>query len=219
MFRDRKEAGKKLAQALGSYRGTDAVILALPRGGVVLGHEVANALSLPLDIIAVRKIGHPFSPEYALGAVDETGATILSESEAKVVDQSWLKEETTRQREEAVRRSAVYRAGRIPTTIVGKTAIIVDDGIATGLTMQLAVRSAKLQNAAKIVVAVPVAPPESSQLLKDEGADDTVVLESPERFAGAVGAHYAVFDQVEDDEIIQLLGDESHLRKTGSAEH
>lgn len=214
MFRDRRDAGKKLAQMLQAYRGANAVVLALPRGGVVLGYEVARALSLPLDIIAVRKIGHPVSPEYAIGAVDENGATILNESEASAVDRSWLKEETARQQEEAVRRSTVYRAGRPPIALAGKAAIIVDDGIATGLSMQLAVHRAVLQNAAKIIVAVPVAPPECLRMLKEEGADDIVVLESPERFAGAVGAHYAVFDQVEDDEVVRLLKNASGLRKT-----
>jgi len=205
MFTDRKDAGKKLANALASYRDGDAVVLALPRGGVVLGYEVARALSLPLDIIAVRKIGHPLSPEYALGAVDEGGTTILNETEEKTVDQAWLREETARQKKEAQRRSTEYRAGRTPITIAGKTAIIVDDGIATGLTMRLAVRSAKSQNAQRIVVAAPVAAAESLPHIRAEGADELFILEPPETFAGAVGAHYIAFDQVEDDEVTRLL--------------
>ena len=205
MFTDRKEAGKKLAEKLVAYRGTDTVVLALPRGGVVTGHEVAKALTLPLDIIAVRKIGHPSSPEYAIGAVDEHGTRILNETEAAAVDQKWLAEETGRQKEEAKRRSTAYRESRAPEILAGKAAIIVDDGIATGLTMRLAVRAVKAQNPQKIIVAVPVAPAESLQTLKQEGADDTVVLEPPEEFLGAVGAHYVRFEQVEDAEVIRLL--------------
>ncbi|OGG80615.1 hypothetical protein A3A39_03945 [Candidatus Kaiserbacteria bacterium RIFCSPLOWO2_01_FULL_54_13] len=205
MFADRKAAGKKLAEKLESYRGKHAIVLALPRGGVVLGYEVAKALSLPLDIVAVRKIGHPSSPEYAIGVVDESGKTILNEVETAAVDKRWLAEETKRERAEAKRRSSVYRAGRKPIDIRETTAIIVDDGIATGLTMQLAVRSAKAQGAKKIIVAVPVAPPESVRELREEGADEVVVLEAPEEFLGAVGAHYLRFYQVEDDEVIRLL--------------
>ncbi|HEY4527187.1 MAG TPA: phosphoribosyltransferase family protein [Candidatus Paceibacterota bacterium] len=219
MFKDRRDAGRKLAQTLQAYRGTGAVVLALPRGGVALGYEVAHALSLPLDIIAVRKIGHPASPEHAIGAVDENGVTILNESETNIVSKSWLKEETARQQKEAHRRSTAYRAGKTPAAIAGKTAIIVDDGIATGFTMRLAVRSVKLQKAAKIIVAVPVAPPESLQILRKEGADEIFVLEPPEEFAGAVGAHYIAFDQVEDDEVVRLLENASRLRKTNSPGH
>ncbi|HEY4521490.1 MAG TPA: phosphoribosyltransferase family protein [Candidatus Paceibacterota bacterium] len=121
------------------------------------------------------------------------------------MDQAWLKEETARQKKEAQRRSTVYRAGRTPITIAGETAIIVDDGIATGLTMRLAVRSAKSQNAKRIVVAAPVAAAESLPHIRAEGADELFILEPPETFAGAVGAHYIAFDQVEDDEVTRLL--------------
>lgn len=205
MFKDRTDAGSRLADKLIAYRGKNAVVLALPRGGVVTGEKIARALSLPLDIIAVRKIGHPGNPEYAIGAVDENGVTILNEGETAAVEKRWLVGETGRQLQEAKRRSALYRGGRKPATLSGGIAIIVDDGIATGLTMRLAVRSAKAQKPAKIVVAVPVAPPESVSDLKEEGADDVIVLEPPEEFMGAVGAHYLQFDQVEDDEVIRLL--------------
>ena len=205
MFNDRRDAGKQLAEKLAALRGQNAVVLALPRGGVVTGYEIACALSLPLDIISVRKIGHPNSPEYAIGAVDENGVTIFNETQAATIDQKWLTGETERQRQEAKRRSATYRPGKRPLSIAGKTAIIVDDGIATGLTMRLAVRSAKAQKAAKIVIAVPVAPPESVDTLKKEGADEIIVLEPPEGFLGAVGAHYMRFEQVEDDEVIRLM--------------
>src|SRR3989338_8478078 len=204
MFTDRHEAGRKLAEKLESYRGKNAVVLALPRGGVVPGYEVAKALSLPLDIIAARKIGHPISPEYAIGAVDENGTTILNEAETKALDQAWLAAEIDVQKKEAQRRSAIYRAGRAPVRLAGKTAIIVDDGIATGLTMQAAVRYAKAEKAS-VIVAVPVAPAESLQTLKQEGAGEVIVLEPPEEFAGSVGAHYVLFEQVGDEEVVRLL--------------
>jgi len=205
MFADRKDAGEQLARKLAQYRGEDAVVLALPRGGVVPGREIAKALGLPLDIIVVRKVGHPGNPEYALCAVDEKGMLLCNEDEAAAVDKAWLAEETERQKCEAMRRVALYRGGRAAVKIAGKTAVIVDDGIATGLSIRLAVRAVKQARPKKIVVAVPVAPPESVRELMKEGADEVLVLVSPEEFLGAVGAHYARFDQVEDDEVIRLL--------------
>ena len=207
MFADRKEAGRRLAEKLVPYRGKDALVLTLPRGGVVTGYEVAQELKLPLDIIAVRKVGHPDNPEYAIGTVDEKGAKILNETEIVAIDPLWLAQEVRRQKAEAGRRSLVYREGREPPPIKGKTIIIVDDGIATGLTMRLAVRSVKSQKPARIIVAVPVAPSDSVRALKEEGADEVVVLEPPEQFLGAVGAHYVRFDQVGDSEVIKLLRD------------
>lgn len=214
MFMDRQEAGRALAKKLAPYRGTDAIVLALPRGGVVTGEGIAKALALPLDIVAVRKIGHPVSAEYAIGAVDENGTTILNEAETKSIDQSWLKSEIELEKKEAERRSITYRDGRQPLPLMGKTAIIVDDGIATGLTMRLAVRSAKKQDAAKVIVAVPVAPAESLRALQMEGADEIIVIEPPEEFAGAVGAHYVRFDQVEDAEVVKLLRTAYEARRT-----
>ena len=204
MFEDRADAGRKLAEALREYAGKEAVVLALPRGGVVTGYEVGKALGLPLDIVSIRKIGYPGNPEYAIGAVDEKGTVILSEEVTASIDQAWLRAEIERQKSEAKRRSLVYRGERKPTDIAGKIAIIVDDGIATGLTMRLAVRVVKAQKPQAIIVAVPVAPPESIRMLKDEGAN-VVVLEPPENFLGAVGAHYMRFEQVEDAEVIKLL--------------
>lgn len=204
MFTDRHEAGIRLARALENVRGEDVVVLALPRGGVVLGYEVARALGAPLDIIVPRKIGHPSSPEYAIGAVDEKGTRILNESEAKMVDQKWLEEETARQKTEAKRRVKAYRGKRKALSLKGKTVILVDDGIATGLTMQLAVRRAAAEAAARIIVAVPVAPQDSLDMLACEGAE-IVVLEPPETFLSSVGAHYQHFEQVEDEEVIGFL--------------
>lgn len=204
MFADRRTAGKILARQLEALAGKDAVVLALPRGGVVLGYEVAQHLGAPLDIIAPRKIGHPLHPEYAVGAVDEKGTQILNEAEAAVLDRKWLAEESKRQQEEAQRRVNAYRGARSPLSLKGKTVILVDDGIATGLTMQLAVRRAAAEGAEHIIVAVPVAPQEPLEMLGKEGAE-VIVLEPTESFLSAVGAHYERFEQVSDEEVVQLL--------------
>ena len=203
MFADREDAGKQLAEKLARYKSEDAVVLALPRGGVAVGYEIAQALKLPFDIVVVRKIGPPGNPEYAVCAVDEKGTRLCNEGEARKVDEKWLAEETERQRQEAVRRIKKYRGNRAPAALQGKTVIIVDDGIATGLTMRLAVAVAKAQHPKKVVVAVPVAPLDAMRELRKEA--EVVVLEPPEEFMGAVGAHYKNFPQVEDEEVIRLL--------------
>lgn len=204
MFEDRTDAGNQLAQKLEIFRGEDAVIIALPRGGVVVGSAVALKLSLPLDIIVTRKMGHQNNPECALCAVDEKGTLLCDEVEAQAVDKKWLHEETERQRKEARRRTLVYRRGRKPIELAGRTAIITDDGVATGLTMRLAIAVARTQRPKRIIVAVPVAPADVVQKMKQE-ADEVIILKPPEEFLGAVGAHYEHFDQVEDDEVVRLL--------------
>lgn len=213
MFKDRQDAGRQLAEKLSQYRGTDAIVLALPRGGVVTGHEIARALKLPLDIVVTRKIGHPGNPEYALCAVDETGAVICNETEVKTVDQGWLKKETERQRAEAQWRSATYREDRAPLNLAGRVIIMVDDGIATGLTMQLAIAVVKAQKPEKIVVATPVAPSDAVESIRRQ-VDECLVLEPPEEFMGAVGAHYETFEQVEDEEVVTLLQSAYEARST-----
>lgn len=205
MFRDRHDAGRRLAQNLERYAEKDAVVLALPRGGVVLGREVADALKLPLDIVVARKIGHPNNPEYAIAAVDEKGMLLCDEAERRTIDPQWLEGERERQRQEAHRRVVRYRGEKQPPQVKGKIAIIVDDGIATGLTMRLAIKAIRAHMPAKIVVAVPVAPSDSIARIRRE-ADELVVLEPPEEFLGAVGAHYEEFDQVADEEVVRLLG-------------
>lgn len=203
MFRDRNDAGEQLARVLKKYGEEDAVVIALPRGGVVVGERIARALGLPLDICAVRKIGHPNNQEYALCAVDEHG-TMLCDEAATPVDPAWISSERQKQAEEAKRRASLYRGGRMARSLKNKIAIIVDDGIATGLTMRLAVQVVKEQKPLRIVAAVPVAPEDSVRSLKKE-ADEIIVLESPAEFLGAVGAHYERFEQVGDAEVIRLL--------------
>ena len=205
MPRDRHDAGQRLATKLKKYKNTNAVVLALPRGGVVVGYEIARALSLPLDIIATRKIGHPSNPEYAIGAVDANGTAVFNEAEIVQIDKRWLEKEIQEQKNEAGRRTKAYRKGKKQLKLGEKTIVIVDDGIATGFTMRLAVKAAKKEKPEKIIVAVPVAPPESVEEIKNEGADEVILLEPPEEFRGAVGAHYQEFEQVEDEEVIRLL--------------
>lgn len=204
MFEDRREAGRLLAKQLTYLKGQDAVVLALPRGGVVLGYEIAKHLALPLDIVVTRKIGHPGNPEYAVCAIDERGMLLCNEDERKALDARWFKGEAERQRKEAERRALVYREGRETLSVEGKTAVLVDDGIATGLTMRLAILGVRAQKPAKIIVAVPVAPSDVVRTLKRE-ADEFIVLLPPEDFAGAVGAHFRYFEQVKDEEVIKLL--------------
>jgi len=204
MLKNRSDAGKKLAVKLQQYKNSNAMVLALPRGGVVVGHEVARLLGLPLDIVVVRKVGHPQNPEYAICATDEKGIFLCNEAETKLVNQDWLNEEIERQRKEAERRIRVYRGEKEPFQIKNKVAIIIDDGIATGLTMRLAIKAVREQKPNRIIVAVPVAPPGIVHELKRE-VDEIIMLEPPEDFMGAVGAHYQEFEQVEDDTVVRLL--------------
>lgn len=203
MFHNRTDAARRLAERLKTHAGAEAVILGLPRGGVVLGAEVARLLSLPFDIIVTRKVGAPDNPEYALCAVDEKGDTLCDDAAADF-ERDWLVTEMAREREEAARRLALYRGTRRAIPLRGKTAVIVDDGIATGLTMRLAVIKARKEGAARIIAAVPIAPPEAVALLQKE-ADEVVVLEHPRMFRGAVSAHYAHFPEVRDAEVLKLM--------------
>src|SRR3970040_1184740 len=158
-FRDRADAGEQLAQALKKYQRQDGVVYALPRGGVVLGAIVARALRMPLDLLIPRKIGHPLQPEYAICAVVESGEMECNQREVARVDPQWFRQEGGSERNEARRRRELYLGGREPAPVEGKTAIIVDDGIATGLTMEVSIRDARQRRPAQLVVAVPVAPP------------------------------------------------------------
>lgn len=202
-FVDRVEAGQRVAEQL---KGCDAtLVVALPRGGVVVGYEIATALSLPLEVICPRKIGAPHNPEYAIGAITESGEMSVDPSLVEALGYS--KEEINRiiadERAEAQRRAALYRSGRLPHPIRGERVILVDDGIATGSTMRAAIASVKQQGAASITLAVPVAPPETLRALKQE-VDRIVCLDQPASFF-AVGQFYHQFNQTSDDEVIALL--------------
>ncbi len=203
VFVNRRIAGRELAQKLRPYQA-NAVVYALPRGGVEIGLEIARELKTPLDLIIARKIGHPGHSEYAIGAVTETGPPIWNKLEKATVDPVWLKQAETSERQEAQRRRKRYLAGHKSSSATGKTAIIVDDGLATGLTMQAAIQELKKQKPNKIVVAVPVAPPDSVYILLRQ-IDEVVLLIDPLKFRGSVGAHYRSFPQLKDEDVITIL--------------
>jgi putative phosphoribosyl transferase len=204
LFRDRKDAGQQLAAALSHYRNGSAVVYALPRGGVVLGAEISRALEAPLDLIVVRKIGHPLSPEYAIGAVAEDGYLVTNPDEVSSLDEQWLKRAASVELKEAKRRRALFLGDRKPVAVKGKVAILVDDGLATGLTMLAAIHEIRKRGPREIVVAVPVAAAETAQRVRLE-VDHLAVLHIPQGFFGAIGAFYEDFDQVPDEEVVALM--------------
>ena len=202
-FEDRSQAGKMLAGALDGFRGQDAVVYALPRGGVVLGYEVARHLDAPLDLIITRKIGYPGSRECAVCAVSEDGEMICDSLGATRLDPAWLKGRAEEEVQEANRRRRVYLEGRPPLNAGGKVAIVVDDGVATGLTILLAIMVLKGHHPKKIVVAVPVSSPEAAERIRAE-ADELVALDVPDNFS-SVSEHYEEFAQLEDEDVIRLI--------------
>jgi len=204
IFRDRIDAGQKLAQLLNAYQKQDAIIYGLPRGGVVVADVISKVLNLPLDLLIARKIGHPANPEYAIGAVSEHGKPILNEHETLAITQDWLAKEIANQRKEARRRRELYLKGQKPLAVKGKIAIIVDDGIATGFTMLAAIAELKAYQPQKIIVAVPVIPFDTYQKLQTL-ADEVIAIKIDRYFLGAVGAYYQNFSQVEDEEVIEIL--------------
>lgn len=204
IFHDRLDAGRRLADALKEYAGPDAVVLAIPRGGVIVGEVVAGTLGVPLDVVVPRKVGAPGNPELGLGAV-APGVRVLDPwlIERLGVSDDYLEREIAAEEAETVRRLQAYRGDRPPLELEGKTAIVVDDGVATGGTAVAALRWARAQGAATVVLAVPVAPPQTIQRLSHE-ADEVVALATPEPFF-AVGEWYRIFDQTSDDEVLAAL--------------
>jgi len=207
MFKDRRDAGRQLAARLLRYKDMAPIVLALPRGGVPVGFEVATALEAPLDVLIVRKLGAPHEPELGIGAVADGPhpQCVLNENVVRDlnVSQEYIKREVAAQLEEIRRRQSAYRSGRSPARIADRTAIVVDDGIATGGSTRVALRSARLQNPTRLVLAVPVAPPETIASLATE-ADDIVCVSQP-LFFNAVGEFYADFRQTTDEEVRELL--------------
>ncbi|MGP1397477.1 MAG: phosphoribosyltransferase [Inquilinaceae bacterium] len=207
LFRNRRDAGQQLGAALLRYRDDGPVVLALPRGGVVIGDEVARALNAPLDVILVRKIGVPFQPELALGAVvdGDTPETVVNPDVAAMAGLSSgeIAEAAERELRVIERRRQLYLKGRKRPAIAGRCAILVDDGIATGATVRAALRAARRAGPSRLVLAVPVAPADSLTSLAAE-ADETVCLSQPSDFS-AIGVYYNDFSQVEDSEVIALL--------------
>ncbi|MCH8049697.1 phosphoribosyltransferase [Patescibacteria group bacterium] len=205
MFKDRADAGKQLAEALKDEfkDAKDTIVLALPRGGVALGYEISKALNLPLDIIVPRKIGAEFNPEYAIGAITETGEAVWNETERKAAKPEYIKKIVAEEKAEAARRLKTYRGDRPSRNIENKTVILVDDGVATGLTMRAAIKTARAEKPKKIAVAVPHGAQDSLKKLREE-VDELMVLDEP-MFYGAVGAFYENFPQNTDEEVIKLL--------------
>lgn len=203
-FNDRKDAGVRLAGALAKYKGADIVVLALPRGGAVLGAEIAKRLDAPLDLVITKKVGHPTNPEYAICGVAEQGEPICNSFELSRVDPIWFSDELNRIRNEIARRREEYFGEMKEREVEGKTVIIVDDGIATGFTMMAAINEIKKRKPKRVVVAIPVTPYDTAQTLLSM-ADDLVSLEIDQNYLGAVGAYYRDFRQVEDSEVISLL--------------
>lgn len=207
LFRDRVDAGKRLAASLQQYRGKNCVVLALPRGGVPVAAQVAQALDAPLDLLLVRKIGAPSHPELAVGSVIDGGSPII------VRDHELLRLTGTSERAfdeicaeelaEIERRRKFYLGGRDPVPVAGRTAIVVDDGLATGNTMRAALQAARLRRPRELVMAVPVAPPEA--IAEFRGAADAIVCLATPRPFGAVGQFYADFAPTRDAEVIALL--------------
>lgn len=204
MFAHRNEAAGQLAEAVAHYRGRNPLILAIPRGAVPLGAVLAERLEGELDVVLVRKLHAPGAPEFAVGAVDETGWVYLaSHAESVGATRAWIDEQKEYELEELVRRRRLYTPGREPANPAGRVVIVVDDGLATGATMIAALHAVRKRAPERLVCAVPVASPEAVKLV-GEHCDEVVCLEAPRRFA-AVGQFYASFPQLEDDQVIALL--------------
>ena len=206
-FRNRSDAGRQLAKALAGYKDQQPVILALPRGGVPVAAQVAVALNAPLDLILVRKIGVPFQPELAMGAVVDGSVPIVVRNEDVIklagIDESEFKTVCDEELAEIERRRQRYLGSRKHVDVSGRTAIVIDDGIATGATTRAALRATRMRKPKRLVLAVPVAPTESLSALHGD-ADDVICLEDHEPF-GAIGVFYADFSQVADEEVIEIL--------------
>jgi putative phosphoribosyl transferase len=207
LFADRQDAGRRLSAALWRFKDQRPVVLALPRGGVPVGFEIATKLRAPLDAVLVRKIGHPWSPELAIGAIadGEPIETVIDDRAVAEfgISQAYLDGEIAKQTRAIEQRRHRYFIGRSPIDIRQRTALVVDDGIATGATMRAALRAVRRRAPAKLILAVPVAPADALEALRSE-VDEIVCLASPEDF-GAVGIYYDDFRPVEDEVVIDLL--------------
>lgn len=207
MFRDRPHAGQRLAVELLKYRGSDPVVLALPRGGVPVGYEIARSLSAPLEVIGVRKIGSPHQPELGVGAIvdGQEPQVLLDESlcASLHLSRADLEPVIEREREEMRRREEAYRGGRAATPVAGRIVIVVDDGVATGSTLRAVIEALRGRRAGRIVVAAPVAAPEALRRLRLL-ADEVVCLHAPAWFR-AVGQFYEDFSATTDEEVVRLL--------------
>ena len=204
-FRDREDAGRRLAERLAGYRGESPIVFALPRGGVPVGYEIAHALEAPLDIFIARKLGAPGREEFGIGAVAQGGVRVLSERavEALEIPEEYIGRVAKEEMEEIERRLLILRGDRPQPEVEGRTAILVDDGLATGVTARAAVEALRQRNPGRLVLAVPVCAAQSVELLRSE-VDELVCLEVPSNLM-AISLWYQDFYQVEDEEVVELL--------------
>jgi putative phosphoribosyl transferase len=200
IIKDRMEAGFLLSEKLKKYQDSNTVVLAIPRGGVPIGHEIAKRLHLPLDIVLSKKIGHPFNKEFAIGAVSLASIIV---DEQPDIPKEYIENETIRLRELLLQKYKLYRGNRKPIAVEGKNVIIVDDGIATGNTLMLSIAMLRKKNPAKIIVAVPVLPYDSLKKF-EQNTDEFIYLIASKSFRG-VGGFYEHFYQVQDDEVMEML--------------
>ena len=205
LFRDRKDAGRRLAERLARYRGEDSVVLALPRGGVPVGYEVARALKVPLDVFIVRKLGAPNQPELGIGAVAQDGSRVLNERivEEIGVSEEYIERVAAEETIEAERRFKLFRRERPEPEVRERTAILVDDGIATGVTTRAAIEALRRRDPRRLVLAVPVCTTHTAESLRRE-VDELICLEAPSNLM-AIGLWYRYFEQTSDEEVIDLL--------------
>lgn len=205
LFENRAAAGRSLAGKLKELAGCDCVVLALPRGGVPVGAEVAAALNAPLDVVVVRKLGAPGFPEFAIGAIASGGARVIHDETVRELGLSsaQLEKIERAQRAELERRETLYRGDRPPTRVEGKTVILVDDGLATGATMTAAARAIRRRQPERLVIAVPVGSADTCARIRGE-ADELICVETPSPFY-SVGSWYADFSQTSDEEVRRLL--------------
>jgi putative phosphoribosyl transferase len=204
-FRDRRDAGRKLARVLERYRGEHPVVFALPRGGVPVAYEVARALDAPLDVLVARKLGAPDQPEFGIGAVAPGGVRVLNEYAVGHlgIPEEYLDRITVQETAEVGRRLRHFRGDRPETPVSGRAAILVDDGLATGVTARAAVEALRLRVPGRLVLAAPVCAAQTAELLRPE-VDDLVCLRCPPDL-GAIGFWYSDFDQTPDEEVVALL--------------
>jgi putative phosphoribosyl transferase len=219
IFRNRPDAGQALAKALAPYKGRSVAVYALPRGGVPVAAEIARALDAPLDLLLVRKIGVPLQPELAMGAVIDGGKPVVVRNPDVIAmtqtSEAEFQEICKAELQEIERRRNIYLKGRKPIDPKGRIAIIVDDGIATGATMRAALHAVRRRNPEKLILAVPVAPPDTLAKLRNE-VDEIVCLHSPDPFL-AIGLFYGDFSQVSDDEVTAILARAPAASSRGTA--